>query len=301
MATPSTPNPQTAPRASLAQRVRALFASALGARVRQTAGYLMRTEVHTYAFSVAACAILSFVPFVVLLLWMSLRVFHSTPMYHAILQLVQDQLPSNQEFIVRNLRALAAGHKRVQIFSMVMLLISSTGIFLPLEVALNRVWGFERNRTYWWNQLVSLGLAFAAGMLGMASVWLTAANRNLLEHWLGSEQGFVFRILAYAVMKLAALVASIGIFFLIYWLLPNGKVKARTVAPAAVLTGLCWELAKYAYMLTLPWLDFQNVYGPFAAAVTLIIWAFLSGLLLLGGAHLSAGNPIHREDAEVRS
>ncbi len=287
MALPSTINPP--PHASWRSRLRALAASALGARIRETARYLMHTEVHTYAFSVAACAILSFVPFVVLMLWLSLRVLHSVPMYRAILQLLQDQLPSNQEFITRNLRAMAAGRKGVQIFSMVMLLISSTGIFLPLEVALNRVWGFTRNRSYWWNQIVSLGLTFAGGVLGMASVWLTAANRAWLERWLGSDQGLGFRILAYVVMKFAALVASITIFFLIYWLLPNGKVRARTVFPAAVVAGLCWEFAKYAYMLALPWLDFQGVYGPFATAVTLMIWAFLSGLLLLGGAHMSAG------------
>ena len=282
MASPSTVGPPSG------QRLRAFFRSTLGLHIRETARYLMRTEVHTYAFSVAACAILSFVPFVVLMLWMSLRVFHSLPMYHAILQLVQDQLPSNQEFITRSLRAMAAGHKRVQIISMIMLLISSTGIFLPLEVALNRVWGFARNRSYWWNQLVSLGLALAAGVLGMASVWLTAANQAVLARWFGGDQGLGFRILAYSAMKIAALAASITIFFLIYWLLPNGKVRARAVAPAAVLTGILWELAKYAYMLALPWLDFQGVYGPFANAVTLIIWAFLSGLLLLGGAHLSA-------------
>ena len=40
----------------------------------------------------------------------------------------------------------------------------------------------------------------------------------------------------------------------------------------------------------LPWLDFQEVYGPFAISVTLMIWAYLSGMLLLGGAHLSASD-----------
>ena len=34
-------------------------------------------------------------------------------------------------------------------------------------------------------------------------------------------------------------------------------------------------------------LDFHNVYGPFALSVTLMFWAFLSGLLLLAGAYLS--------------
>jgi len=35
-------------------------------------------------------------------------------------------------------------------------------------------------------------------------------------------------------------------------------------------------------------LDFHEAYGPFYVSVTLIFWAFFSGLLLLGGAHLSA-------------
>jgi membrane protein len=60
--------------------------------------------------------------------------------------------------------------------------------------------------------------------------------------------------------------------------------------PAAVTMGLFWEFAKYLYILALPWLDFKEVYGPFAISVTLIIWAFLSSMLLLAGAHLSAAD-----------
>ena len=47
-------------------------------------------------------------------------------------------------------------------------------------------------------------------------------------------------------------------------------------------------MLKYCYILAVPRLDFQEVYGPFAISVTLIFWAFLAGLLLLAGAHLSA-------------
>ena len=84
------------------------------------------------------------------------------------------------------------------------------------------------------------------------------------------------------------MVASIAVFFLIYWLLPNGKVPARAVLPAAVVMGLLSEVLKYAYIVALPRLNFQEVYGPFALSVSLMFWAFLSGLLLLAGAHLSA-------------
>jgi uncharacterized BrkB/YihY/UPF0761 family membrane protein len=89
-------------------------------------------------------------------------------------------------------------------------------------------------------------------------------------------------------MKICAIAASITIFFLIYWLLPNGKVSARRVLLPAVIMGLLSELLKYAYILALPRLNFGEVYGPFALSVSLMFWAFLSGMLLLTGAHLSA-------------
>jgi uncharacterized BrkB/YihY/UPF0761 family membrane protein len=40
--------------------------------------------------------------------------------------------------------------------------------------------------------------------------------------------------------------------------------------------------------VALPRLNFQEVYGPFALSVSLMFWAFLTGLLLLTGAYLSA-------------
>jgi uncharacterized BrkB/YihY/UPF0761 family membrane protein len=80
----------------------------------------------------------------------------------------------------------------------------------------------------------------------------------------------------------------VGIFFLIYWLLPNGKVPAKRVLPAAIIMGLVWEAAKYAYILALPWLNFHEVYGPFTISVTLMVWAFISALMVLAGAYLAA-------------
>ena len=89
-------------------------------------------------------------------------------------------------------------------------------------------------------------------------------------------------------MKVCSIGASIAIFFLVYWLLPNGKVPAQGVLPAAVIMGLLSEALKYVYIFALPRLNFAEVYGPFAISVSLMFWAFLSGMLLLTGAHLSA-------------
>ena len=256
--------------------------------VASTVKYLLRTEVHTFAFSVAANAILSFFPFVVLLMTLIRRVFHSRLMYDVVLALLRDYLPAGQDFLIRNLTALAGAQQRVQIFSMLILLITSIGVFMPLEVALNRIWGFPNNRSYLGNQLISLGLTFASGVLALLSIALTAENVSLLETLLRGHGMFVVRFTGFVVMKMTAIAASILIFFLIYWLLPNGKVPARAVVPAAVIAGLLSEALKYGYILALPRLNFQEIYGPFAVSVSLMFWAFLSGLLLLTGANLSA-------------
>lgn len=259
----------------------------LRAQVPSTLKYLMRTDVHTFAFSVAANVILSFFPFVLLMLTLCRKTFHSERMFEVILSLLRDYLPTSQEYIVRNIRALvSARHKSSQLLSLGILLFTSTGVFLPLEVALNEVWGFKKNRSYLGNQLLALALAFGSGVLALISIALTAGNQFLLTRFLGDN--LVTAVISFVVMKFFAILCSVAIFFLIYWVLPNGKVPAQAVFPSAFLMGVIVELAKYVYMLTLPWLNFQEVYGPFATSVTLIFWAFISGLLLLAGAHLSA-------------
>ena len=253
------------------------------------ARYMTRTEVHTYAFSVAANVILSLFPFIVMMLTVSRQVFHSRLMEQVVGEMMENFLPTSQEFIMRNMQLLAHPHKSTQLYSIAMLLISSTGVFLPLEVALNKVWGVRENRSYLRNQIVSLGLAFAVGVLAMTSVALSAGQQSLLK-WIffGHIDNIVYRFLNGATLQVLALVVSILIFFLIYWILPNRKVPMRAVLPAAVVTGVLWEGAKVLYVLALPRLDFASIYGPFQVSVGLMMWAFLSGLLLLAGAHFSA-------------
>jgi YihY family inner membrane protein len=271
-------------------------AAATWQQIAALARYMTHTEVHTYAFSVAAQVILSLFPFIVLMLTLSQRVFHSTKMVDVVSEMMTNFLPNNQEFVMRNMRALAFAHTRVRVFSLVMLFITATGVFLPLEVALNSVWGVRKNRSYLHNQIVSLGMALGVSVLAMASIALSAAQRTVMA-WIffGHTDNMIFDFIGDSFLKICAVAASIGLFFLIYWGLPNRKVPARAVLPTAVVMGILWEVAKYLYILALPYLDFRSVYGPFAVSVGLMMWAFLSGLLLLGGAYVSATRQALRE------
>jgi len=203
--------------------------------------------------------------------------------------LLRDHLPAGQDFVIRSLSSLVASRKGVKLASVVILLITSTGVFLPLEVALNQIWGFAKNRSYLGNQLVSLVLAFSCGILAMASVGAATGNRTILRMMLlGHSDNVLFKVVTWVALQIFATFASVTIFFLIYWLLPHGKVRPKSVLPAAIAMGVLWEVSKYVYIKFLPWLNFQEVYGPFAISVTLMFWAFLSGLMLLAGAHLAS-------------
>ncbi|AXC09734.1 Inner membrane protein YihY, formerly thought to be RNase BN [Acidisarcina polymorpha] len=276
----------------------------IGTQLVSLAKYLSQTEVHTYAFSVAANAILSLFPFIVMMYTVARRIFHSRSMEDVIGNMVRYFLPTGQDFVVKNMSLVANAHSGVRVAAVIMLLISSSGIFLPLEVALNQVWGVTKNRSYLMNQLVSTGLAASVCALVLGSVAVTAFQHSLLRFiFFGHVDNFVFRFIAQWLLQLSAAFLSVTLFFLIYWILPNRRLPWQAVLPSALITGLGWEVAKILYVGALPWLDFKAVYGPFATSVGLMLWAFLTGMLLLAGAHYSATRYtlklVHQADIEA--
>lgn len=249
--------------------------------------YLLDSEVHTYAFSVAANAIISFIPFIVLLYTLSRAVFHSEMMIRVVGEMVHYFLPSNQDWVAASLAA-AASHQGVRWLSLVMILISCTGIFLPLEVALNQAWGVSKSRNYLMNQLVAFGLALLMVGLAVGSVLLNAWQRQLLGViFFHHTDNWVFAGLSYLWMALSTGVASILFFFSIYWLLPNRKIPAGYVLRTSIITGIIWLVAKNIFVAVLPYLDLKAIYGPFYVSVGLLFWAYISGLILFAGAQFS--------------
>ena len=63
---------------------------------------------------------------------------------------------------------------------------------------------------------------------------------------------------------------------------------ARPVLRVSIVTGLLWVAAKYLFVALLPRLDLRALYGPFSVSVGLLLWAYVSGLLLFAGAQFSA-------------
>ncbi|MGA2806535.1 MAG: YihY/virulence factor BrkB family protein [Terracidiphilus sp.] len=252
--------------------------------------YLLDSEVHTFAFSVAANAILSFLPFVVLLYTLSWKVFRSASMAASVTEVAKYFIPSpndDPDFVVRLLQK-AAVHQSVQAFSLIMILVACTGIFLPLEVALNQAWGVVKSRNYLSNQVVAFGLAILMVILGVTAIVINAvATTVLTDIFFSHVDNIIFKALDWMVLAISTGVACIVFLFAIYWLLPNRKVPWRPVMKTATVTGVIWLVAKFFFVALLPHLHLGDLYGGFQVSVGLIFWAYTSGLILFAGAQFS--------------
>ncbi len=259
----------------------------------------MQTEVHVFAFSVSAGLLLSFFPFLTVMLSICRYVLKWKGGVSAVYFALNDYFPDTfGQFIRRNFEATVESRGPVQVISLVLLFFTASGIFEPLEVALNRVWNCPNNRNYFKNQLVSLGLIFACGALMLISTTLTALDSQFMKEISIRQTAPVVNLVGLVLFKAAAVPMSMLVLFLIYWLLPNCEIKPARIVPAAIVVGILLEILKYINFWTWPYLrtKLQAEYGPFYYTVTIILWGFLAALVVLAGAEWTARRSRMRTD-----
>ena len=249
----------------------------------------METEVHVYAFSMAANVLLSLFPFIIVMVTICRYVLHWPAAEEAIYLALRDMFPGPLgQFIPANLVRVLARDGTPQITSLFLLLFTANGVFEPLEVALNKAWGIPKNRSFVSNQMVSMALILLCGSLTFLSYLLAALNLQILRT-LGAPVT-IGAVVGLTVLKMIAVPLSMVALFLVYWRLPNGPVPARRLVGVSLIVGSILESLKYISMLIGPWLSrkLDREYGPFEYSVTIILWSFIASMIVLAGADYAA-------------
>jgi YihY family inner membrane protein len=253
---------------------------------RQIGRYVLSTESHVYAFAIAANVLLSFWPFMLVLIALFRNVLGWPAAVTALYATIQDFFAgATGEFLAYNLETITQWRRRVEWLSMLLLLFTANGIFLPLEVALNRAWGVKENRSLLKNQAVSMALIFVCGWLALLSAALTGAGVQVWEAFFG-QTGTSAPLVIKMIAKAASLPVTILALFLIYAYLPNTRVPRRAILPRVVVVGLALEVLKWVNLAIWPWLfrKFDREFGVFKHSVTILTWSFLAAMVVLAGA-----------------
>ncbi len=269
----------------------------LKADAGQIGRYVLSTESHVFAFAIAANVLLSFWPFMLVLIALFRNVMGWPAAITALYATIQDFFAgATGEFLAYNLEAITQWRRKVEWLSMLLLLFTANGIFLPLEVALNRAWGVKENRSLLKNQIVSMALIFVCGGLALFSAALTGAGVQVWEAFFG-QAGTSAPLVIKMIAKAASLPVTILALFLIYVYLPNTQVPRRAILPRVVVVGLALELLKWVNLAIWPWLfrKFDREFGVFKHSVTILTWSFLAAMVVLAGAEWIAWRTRQRE------
>ena len=184
-------------------------------------------------------------------------------------------------------REIVHGSNAAAGIGIVLLLWSGMSAVVVLEQAINKAWNAGQQRGFLKRRVIAIVTLICAGVLVLASLGLTALIRVLRTSSPEalSDLALVWRLVGYVVPAML----SIGLFVLLYKLLPNTRVSWRTALVAGVFSGVLWEIAKQAFTFyALNFAHFSRVYGSLASVILLMVWIYYSSIITILGAELGA-------------
>lgn len=194
-------------------------------------------------------------------------------------------VPAAGDVVQRYLTQFAANASKATAVGIVVLVVSAVMLMLSVESAFNRIWRVPTNRPartrfmlYWAvltlvPLLLVAALAVTSYVLALPALHSADMELSIRERMLG-----FLPFLIEWVMLMAA-----------YVLIPNRRVRIRDAAIGALVAALLFELAKRAFAgYVTSGANYQQVYGALAIVPIFILWIYLSWVLVLLGASLTA-------------
>jgi YihY family inner membrane protein len=253
---------------------------------------LSTTETYVNASAIAFNVMLSFFSFAVLMGSFLINVLNWKRGYEASFLLMMSMAPKESADLFRSLDEVTRGPGgKATVISFALMIYSASGVFQPLEAALNRAWGFKE-RDFIKQYATYLLLAVACVVIMLAPVALASLYDLVIDKALGvfgaSVNPVWRKYIFYVIGPLISLPFVSLLFFVIYYFVPNGKVQASQTMFTSIATALLWLIAMFGFWLALPLFDFEGSYKKLASLMALVTWVFISSFILILGANLSA-------------
>ena len=269
-------------------RVRRIFVVELAVR---TAKELSEDDVTHMAAGVAYYALFSIFPLLLGLIAVMGFFLDAEEAQVRVQDMTSGFLPGSEQLVADNISAVIGFRSALGVFSLIGLLWSGSAMFGALNRAINRAWDIHTDRPIYINKPRQLLMAMSVGVLFTISLSSAAVVRTSED--LESLDIPVVTLFAHTAGQIALQVISLSlmivIFLMIYKFMPNTKTYWKYVWPGAITGALLFELAKNLFILYLGrWASYQSVYGSIAPVIVLLLWAYVSSLILLLGAEISS-------------
>jgi len=165
------------------------------------------------------------------------------------------------------------------------LVVTAIILMATIEKSLNRIWRVDRVRhptsrlvMYW--AVLTLGPMLLGGSLGLTS-YLAALPLLAPEFARGTLQS--------GLLLMTPPLVALAAFTLIFLLVPNRRVHWRHALAGAAFSALAFELSKRGFVLYISnFPTYERLYGALATIPIFLVWIYVSWVVILLGASLSA-------------
>ena len=245
----------------------------------------------THAASIAYYALLSLFPFSMLALAVLVSLTAEEADRAAVLGFVLRYFPRQFDFITAQLDAFRASSTSLGVAGSLGLVWGALGFFGAISTAVNHAWGVEKARSFWKHRLFSFLMLIVAGALLIAALLLVWASQVVGASWFADvvTQFPGLQVLRGFAVRNATTAMFIVVVGLVFYFVPNAKVRFRDVWIGAFLTGLLWKLALFGFSWFMRDMSrFTRINGSIAVVVVFLIWVYTQAVILLYGVEFTA-------------
>lgn len=244
----------------------------------------------TFAGSIAYYSLLSLFPFLLLAFSIIASVTNNEADRTAVLGFVYRYFPRQFPFVTDQLQALQQSPLQLGIAGSLLMIWAAMGVFGAITSAINHAWGVEKQPSYLKHKLISFVMLVAAGLLLVVALLLITSASVVGAGWFAAvlERAPALEVFRSLALRWLTTVVFIMVVGLIFYFVPNARVRFRDVWVGAVLTGLLWRGALAGFSYYVRDLSRFSVHGSIAAVVVFLIWVYTSAVILLYGAEVTA-------------
>jgi membrane protein len=245
----------------------------------------------TFASSIAYYALLSLFPFFLLVLTVLASVTTTDADRASVLGFVLRYFPQQFAFVDDQLTSLQQSRVQLGLTGSVLTAWAAMGVFGAVTSAVNHAWGVEKQPSYFKHKLISFLMLVASAVLMLAGLLLVSAINIVEAGWFAGVLAHApgLHVLTTYALKSASTVIFILIVGLVFYFVPNAKVRFRDVWVGAVVTGLLWRAALAGFSIYVRSANARlSVHGSIIGVVVFLLWVYISAVILLYGVEVTA-------------
>jgi membrane protein len=237
------------------------------------------------AAAVTYYGILSLFPFILMLVAVA-SVVISPQTANQIVQQLGEVAPGPATQILGDRIQQLGGQSNVALlgFGAILAVWSASGGVSALITALNRCYDVKEQRPWWKVKLIAILMTLASGVLALLAALVAVAIAPLADV-VGGPVGIAIGWLR---LPVAGLVMMF-LWALLYYVLPDADQSFKFITPGSVMGVVVWIVASWLFSKYVSnFGSYDKTYGSLGGVIVLLLWMWISSLVLLVGAETNA-------------